>query len=189
MRVYLLGGHGVGKTHLARVISRKFSLKLLSEVARAQQSKAERPFDEIRCDPDSIDELQRGIFAEQIRIDVGAGDDFVSDRAFDNLGYAAENSECLPDLMADPRTMEYVRRVASGLVFFVRPLPQVKADGVRPSSDLDISSVHRIDGMVKFMLKLWGVRHVTIDTPHPADRWNNVRNVIRAALAAESKQP
>lgn len=188
MRVYFVGSTGVGKTWACRLTARKFGFRLLSEVARMENTRNESNFGELRKDIDAASAFQERVFREQIRMEEEAGDNFVSDRAFDNLAYAAQHAECLPKLMALPECREYVDKVAAGLVFFVRPLPFVTADGVRPVSDLDLRAVHCVDGMVKFMLEMWGVRYFPVDPESPKDRWTLIQNVIRLQLAAESRR-
>ncbi len=192
MRIYFLGGHGTGKTDLAKMTAAYLGYKLYTEVARRAVADTGKTLDELRTDLQALEALQRTISDEQLKIDDEAGDDFVSDRAFDNWAYAAEHTLGLGEILASPRAAKYIERVAGGLIFFVRPLLTVQSDGVRPKQDLNITSVERIDAMVQFMLEQWRVqyrmRYFSIENATPAARWNNVSNIIQLARAAESKK-
>ncbi len=198
MRVYFLGSHGSGKTDMVKHVAKRYPfLREFSEIARTEQAKSGRTLESLRTDLDGISAFQRRVFLEQMRVERGA-DDFVSDRAFDNLAYAADNAECLSELLDLPECTEYLEWVSGGLLFFVRPLASVEADGTRPSGDLAQGSAHRIDGMIKFMLE-GGLRgsngkslkfsYFTLDTPSFKDRWTTVSKAIALWGAAQSSRP
>lgn len=183
-RVYFVGSHSVGKTTLAKYVAHKYRLNLLTEVARLALAETERPFDELRVDLPAVCEYQREVFRRQIAAESAQRTGFVSDRAFDSLAYAAEHSSALREIVTDPSYFaeHYVRWVASGtVVFFVRPHRSLlREDGVRAGVDWD--SVLRIDGMVKFMLELWGCPYVSIDTPNMSERVRLVNYTLDARI-------
>lgn len=184
-----MGGHGVGKTKLVSKISQEYGLRLLSETARTELARTERSFDDLRTDLEAVSQYQRRVFSEQIRVEREAGDCFVSDRAFDNLAYLCAHGEGFGDLAKSQEAQDYARHVAAGLVFWVRPLPTVVADGVRAKTDLDLASVWRIDGMVQILLELFDIKGIPVSCHSFKDRWSLVRGVIDLKRQAESLKP
>ena len=185
MRVYLCGSHSVGKTTLARLVSRKYGLPLVNEVARTVLAEVEVPLVSLRTDLDAVGDYQRRVFAAQLAAE-RRHESFVADRAHDNVVYAAEHTTVLPDIMRSPEFNEYVEWVRGGLVLFLRPeRALLKDDGVRAAVDWE--SVVRIDGMVKFLLEMSEVRYLPIRGENMQERWRAASLVIDAALAAIPK--
>jgi len=85
-------------------------------------------FDALRTNLDAVTQFQRNVFAAQLEVGAGVAR-FVSDRAFDNLAYAAENAATgtAGKLWRSAGCRRYVRGIAEdvrlgrGAVFFVRP--------------------------------------------------------------------
>jgi hypothetical protein len=136
-----------------------------------------------------VGDYQRRVFERQIAIERMQDKGFVSDRAFDNLAYAAEHAMVLGDIMAEDSGIEvrsYMEWVCNGLVFFVRPHRSLlKEDGVRAGVDWD--SVVRIDGMVKLLLEQFRIRYLPIDTPSMQERIRAVEFVL-SRLGMEQQQ-
>lgn len=150
MRIYVCGAHSTGKTTLARHISQRTGLPMLCEVARQVMAEREMTLEQMRADLDAVNDYQRDVFTRQLAAEAGAGE-FVSDRAFDNLAYAARHSTILPELLNHPETPRYFERMRSALVFFVRPHRCLLTDdGTRERALWD--EVMRIDGMIDFLL-------------------------------------
>jgi len=164
MRVYFVGAHSTGKTTLARYVSRKYGVARITEMARAVLSEMESTFNAVRADIDLVDTYQREVFQRQVTAEKGDfPKGFVSDRAFDNLAYAAEHSRCLADLVDSEMFREYVEWVRGGTVFFVRPHKDlINEDGIRETPVWD--GMVRIDGMVKLLLELNRVDYVPIES-------------------------
>src|SRR3954466_16222325 len=102
MRIYFVGSHATGKTTMTRYVSRKWGLPMISEVARAVLAELETSLDALRTDMDLVAEYQQRVFARQMQVERLHGQrGFVSDRAFDNLAYAAEHTTVLADMMGD----------------------------------------------------------------------------------------
>lgn len=188
-RLYFVGGHGVGKTTLSKLVSERFGLRLLSETARTLLAETDSSLAIIRNDIGSVTRFQRAVFERQVLLERDVHSDFVSDRACDNLAYLCEHGESLHELAHSEACREYVEQVRGGLVFFVRPLPFVTADGTRPPSDLQLSSVHRIDGMVKLLLELFGIPYFPVDGYSLKDRWTLVEGVVRLYLQVHPGTP
>src|SRR5262245_33058023 len=92
MRIYFVGSHATGKTTLARYVSRRYGLPMISEVARAVLAEMETSLEALRTDMDLVAEYQERVFARQVAVEKQHQGRFVSDRAFDNLAYVAEHT-------------------------------------------------------------------------------------------------
>src|SRR5438105_10043681 len=106
MRIYFVGSHATGKTTLCRYVSRKYGLPMITEVARAVLAEMEASLDSLRTDMDLVAEYQRQVFERQVAVEKLQPGGFVSDRAFDNLAYAAEHTTIVADLLGDTSFQE-----------------------------------------------------------------------------------
>ena len=188
MRIYFVGSHATGKTTLCRFISRKYGLPMITEVARAVLAEMEASFDALRTDMDLVAEYQTQVFARQVAVERLHDGHFVSDRAFDNLAYAAEHTTIVADLMATPRFTEYMKWVSEGIVFFLRPHPSLlREDGVR--AGVTWESVLRIDGMVKLLLEQHRVSYLPVESVSMQERVRAAEFVLsREGLRASKAQ-
>ncbi len=169
MRIYLVGSHATGKTTLCRYISRRYGLPMITEVARAVLAEMEASFDALRTDMDLVAEYQTQVFARQVAVEKLHRGRFVSDRAFDNLAYAAEHTTIAADLLASPRFAEYMKWVSEGVVFFLRPHQSLlREDGVRAGVSWD--SVLRIDGMIKLLLEQHRLSYLPLESVSMQER-------------------
>lgn len=169
MRVYFIGSHATGKTTLCRYVSHRFRLPMITEVARLILAEQETNLDALRTDMDLVAEYQTRVFERQMQVERQHNGSFVSDRAFDNLAYAAEHTTIVADLLGDPRFHEYMEWVNGGVVFFLRPHPSLlKADGVRAGVSWD--EVVRIDGMVKLLLEQYRVKYLPVESVSMQER-------------------
>jgi hypothetical protein len=169
MRIYFVGAHATGKTTMTRYVSRKWGLPMITEVARAVLAELEAKLENLRTDMDLVAEYQKRVFERQVQVERLQHAGFVSDRAFDNLAYAAEHTTILGDLINDDHFRDYMRWVAEGVVFFVRPQRDLlKEDGVRASVTWD--SVLRIDGMIKLMLEQHRIPYLPLDSASMQER-------------------
>ncbi len=183
MRIYFVGSHATGKTTLCRYVSRRYGLPMITEVARAVLAEMETSFDALRTDIDLVCEYQRRVFERQVAIEKLHGGQFVSDRAFDNLAYAAEHTTSVADLLESERFREYMRWAAEGIVFFLRPHQSLlKDDGVRAGVSWD--SVLRIDGMIKLMLEQNRISYLPVESVSMQERVRAVEFVL-GRLGAE----
>lgn len=161
VRVYLVGAHSTGKTTMARWVRDVYGLPMISEVARGVLAEMEAQLDSLRSNVPVVDRYQREVFERQLAAEMAQPGSYVSDRAFCNLAYAAHHSTILSELVTDPRLVEYMDTVRSGLVFFVRPHKELLVDdGVRTDAVWD--EVVRIDGMVKLMLEWFDVPYIPV---------------------------
>ena len=189
MRIYFVGSHATGKTTLCRYVSRHYGLTMISEVARAVLAEMEASFDALRTDMDLVAEYQQRVFRRQIAIERLHDGDFVSDRAFCNLAYAAEHTTILPDLMSGEEFDSYMKWVSEGMVFFLRPHPSLlREDGVR--AGVSWESVLRIDGMVKLLLEQHRISYLPIESVSMQERVRAVEFVLkREGLKTAQKTP
>jgi nicotinamide riboside kinase len=179
-RIYLVGAHATGKTTLARWVRDHFGLPMISEVARAVLAEMEAKVDSLRTDVGLVNHYQKEVFVRQMQAEASLPGGFVSDRAFCNLAYAAQHATILPEVFADPRLRGYMESVASGIVFFVRPHRELLADdGVRER--LVWEEVVRIDGMVKFMLEMFAVPYIPLESLSMQERVRTVERVLSLA--------
>jgi len=179
-RIYLVGAHSTGKTTLARWIRDRYGLPMISEVARGVLAEMEEQLDAIRSNLDVVDRYQTMVFERQLAAEAEHEGPFVSDRAFCNLAYAAHHATVLGDLASDPRLREYMKRVEEGIVFFLRPHPELlSADGVR--AGVAWEEVVRIDGMVKLMLEMFRVPYLPVESLSMQERVRLVERVLDLA--------
>jgi hypothetical protein len=162
---------------------------MITEVARAVLAELEASLDALRTDVDLVADYQRRVFERQVAIEKLQTGGFVSDRAFDNLAYAAEHTTVVSDLLGSETFQDYMKWVARGIVFFVRPHPSLlKEDGVR--AGVDWSSVVRIDGMVKLMLEQYRIQYLPIESVSMQERVRVVEFVLgRVGLAEAAGDP
>jgi predicted ATPase len=193
MRIYFIGSHATGKTTLCRYVSKRYGLPMITEVARGVLAEMETSFDTLRTDVDLVGEYQERVFARQVATEKMIAErhegKFVSDRAFDNLAYAAEHTTTVATLMGDQRFRDYMTWVSQGTVFFLRPHPSLlKEDGVRAGVSWD--SVVRIDGMIKLLLEQHRVQYLPVESVSMQERVRAVEFVLgRAGLqAAQAKK-
>jgi nicotinamide riboside kinase len=169
MRIYLTGTHSSGKTTLARYVSQRYNIPMLTEVARAVLVENEIPISRLRADIGLVNDYQREVISRQIRIEKEKLGSFVSDRAFDGLAYAAEHSTITEEMFNSPSFKEYIDWIKGGTIFFVRPNKNLLIDdGVRETPTWD--SVVRIDGMIKMLLEIFGVSYLPIETGSMQER-------------------
>ncbi|HUR28377.1 MAG TPA: AAA family ATPase [Planctomycetota bacterium] len=180
VHIYLVGSHSTGKTTLARWIRDRYGLPMISEVARGVLAEMESPLDQIRSNLDVVDRYQTQVFARQIAAEREQTGDFVSDRAFCNLAYAAHHSTVLAQLCSSPSFGEYMSSVRTGIVFFLRPHRELLAeDGVRAAVAWE--EVLRIDGMVKLLLEMHAVPYIPCESLSMQERVRLIESVLALA--------
>ncbi len=189
MRCYFIGAHSTGKTTMANYVAKKYGIPMLTEVARSILAERELSMDTLRHDLETVDSFQRDIFFRQVKAEEGK-DSFVSDRSFDNLAYAAQHARILRSVLETPEAVAYVDglRREDVVIFFVRPVRStMREDGVREEVVWD--ELNRIDGMVKFMLEMWGLRYYQISTGSMQERARFVDAVISNHAGNPGGQP
>jgi nicotinamide riboside kinase len=179
MRVYFIGSHSTGKTTIARYVADKYKIPLLNEVARQVLAERELSMDKLRCDMNGVDSFQKEVFLRQIK-EEKERDNFVSDRSFDNLAYAAQHASVLREVLSDKRLGSYLDRLRQkdSYLFFVRPSKSTMInDGVR--EQVEWEGIVAIDAMVKFMLEMWDLRYMCLSSPNMQERVRTIDAVLR----------
>jgi nicotinamide riboside kinase len=181
-RVYLVGAHSTGKTTLARYIRDHYGLPMISEVARSILAELETSLDRLRSDVEGVSRYQWEVFRRQIDAERRMKSGFVSDRAFCNLAYMANHALNMAEVYRDPLLDEYMKSVAEGVVFFVRPHRELLSDdGVRAAVSWE--EVLTIDGMVKLFLEMWGIPYVTLTALSMQERVRTIDAVLNLKMA------
>ena len=178
MKIYLAGAHSVGKSTLARYISEKYKLPMITEVARQILSENEYDLASLRTNLDLVDSYQSEVFYRQIK-EESKYDYFVSDRSFDNLAYAAQHSRVLKKILESNELKEYIASLnnKNTIIFFVRPSrATLKDDGVREKLNWD--GIVAIDAMVKFLLEMFELPYFQINFDNMQERVRMVDTVL-----------
>ena len=190
LRVYIAGSHSTGKTTLARWTSRTYGLPLVTEVARAVLAELELPLETLRVDLDRTRHFQREVFRRQAVAEDEAGERFVSDRAFDNLAYAAHHTLSLAEIIKEEHAWEYAKRLQAqhAVVFFVRPHRDLlKDDGVRAVGSWE--EIIRIDGMVKILLEMHNIDYIAVESLNMAERARTMRAAMKLLGVPPTSSP
>lgn len=182
MKVYFIGAHAVGKSTLARYVSQKYNIPMISETARMVLSEQELQIDSLRCDLEIADSYQQQVFDRQIA-EEQKYDSFVSDRSIlDVLAYSCQHARILRALVVRPELQEYVNQLREQFIIFVRPSKAtMRSDGVRESLTWD--GIIEIDAMLKFMLCMWDIPHFQINMSNIQERVK----LIDAVLSLQQK--
>ena len=176
--VYFVGAHRTGKTTLCKWASQQWNLPQINEVATTVLNEMALTLDQIRVDPKLAADFQKTIFKRQLAAERAFGKEpYCSDRAFDNLAYAAEHTAALPDILASVELKSYIDHVKGGVIFFTRPHPSLMVKD-KVNVNVDWEEINRIDGMCKFMMKMWGIQYIPISSPSFDERTNTVSSVL-----------
>jgi nicotinamide riboside kinase len=161
MRVYFVGGHAVGKSLLSRYVSEKYNLRMIHETARTVLSEFEIPFTVLRADIEKVNDYQIRVFDKQVQVENEYKDNFVSDRAFDNIAYAAEHSMISSEVFNGEAFKRYMDWIKDGIIFFIRPHKELMSnDGCREQGSWE--DIVSIDAMIKFILETSNIQYVPL---------------------------
>lgn len=184
MRIYICGAHSCGKTTLAHYIADKYKIPMITEVARQVLSENEYNLSSLRTNLDIVDSYQEQVFYRQLSEEKKYAE-FVSDRSFDNLAYAAQHSRILKKLLDSKELREYIASLRENnvVIFFVRPSKvTLKADGVRESLNWD--GIVAIDAMVKFLLEMFELPYYQINMDNMQERSRMIDSVLQIKRSA-----
>jgi nicotinamide riboside kinase len=175
MRIYFIGCESSGKTTLARYISKRLNLTMLSEVARTVLAERELSVDSLRSNLDEVNSYQEEIFFRQVKEESKYENNFVSDRSFDNLAYAAKYSTIFKKLIDSKECKDYITQLKKGIdegetkIFFVRPFKSIlKNDGVRETVSWE--NAVGVDAMIKLLTQLFDIKCINIQTDSMQER-------------------
>lgn len=178
MKIYLAGAHSSGKTTLARYISTKYNLPLITEVARSILAEEEMNLKELRVNLDLVDSYQEKIFQRQIQKEKELKN-FVSDRSVDCLAYTAQHSRVLSKIVKSKEYEDYIESIKSkdSIIFYVKPCKETLApDGVR--EELSWEGVIAIDSMIKYIFEQNDIPHIQINTSNMQERARIVDSIL-----------
>lgn len=179
MKIYICGAHSCGKTTLAHYISEKYGLTMITEVARQVLSENEFNLNSLRTNLEIVDSYQEQVFHRQLT-EEKKHQNFVSDRSFDNLAYAAQHSRILKKLLDSQELKDYINSLKERdvIIFFVRPSKAtLKADGVR--EPLNWEGIIAIDAMVKFLLEMFELPYYQINMENMQERTRMIDAVLQ----------
>lgn len=184
-RVYFVGAQSTGKTTLAEFIANYLGWRLIKEQAREvirDFCRLEYPLAEIRKNLYKAEDFQREILKRQIAAEDEAVGDYVSDRAFDNIVYAAHYTIASADIKNTLEFQSYLSglRSSDAIIFFIRPHESLLAiDNVR--TDADWKDVCQIDGMIEYILESERIPYIPLESPSMKSRVRTVLGVLHAA--------
>jgi len=177
MRIYFIGAHSTGKTTIARYTAKRMGLPLITEVARGVLAELELSLDTLRTDLDTVTTYQREVLLRQIATEQRHPQGFVSDRAFDNIAYAAHHTLATKEFMSSELFSDYIETLRQGVIFFVRPHKELlKTDGVRAAVAWE--EVLVIDGMVKLLLEIYDMRYIPMTCVNMQERVRMVDTIV-----------
>lgn len=154
---------------------------MISEIARTVLSEYETTLQALRSNVNTIGEYQRAVFFRQIETEQQYKNGFVSDRAHDNLAYAADHTNELWSLMNTLEYRSYVEKLRTNVstIFFIRPHKSLMTnDGIRESVHWD--SINKIDGMIKFLLECGNIPYISIYSPLQQERTKTIDYILTA---------
>jgi nicotinamide riboside kinase len=190
MKIYTVGSASTGKTSLAKYISEKYNLPLITEAARQILAEREWSIDSLRADLQKVNQYQREVFYRQLQEEKKyEGQNFISDRGFDFLCYTLQFSRIGPEILATKEWQEYLESLKKDnvLILFIRPHKSlVKKDGVR--ENLSWKASVAIDAMTKMLLQMFSLKYFQIDCVSMQERTNLADNIIDLFLAKEEKK-
>ena len=184
LRIAFVGADSTGKSTIARWCKTNLNLPLINEVARQVIGELETNFPALRADLDATTAYQAEVFKRQVQVSLSHKGGYVSDRAHDNLVYAAAFANDYHTLIQSDDLARYLDHLEDVLIFFVRPHKSLlKNDGVR--APVKWRDIVRIDGMIHLLLRSLVVpktgkplRYFEIVSPILLDRVELVRNVV-----------
>jgi nicotinamide riboside kinase len=164
MKIALVGASSTGKSTLASLLSRKYSMPLIREQARVVLAEMGMTLSEIRVDPELIIRFQNTVLEYQIASELECADSgFISDRSvFDNLTLYLRHCPLTPERIDYYRgtILDHYSEYPYDYLIFLRPgeFP-VKDDGVRTP---DPFYQAQVDGMILTILRLFSVPYVEV---------------------------
>jgi len=183
MRIYFTGSHGIGKSTLSKYFSEKYKLNMLSEVARMVLSGKELHIDSLRSNLDVVNDYQSSIFHRQLQ-EENKYKDFVSDRSIlDCLAYSCQHASILSELINSEELKLYIEELKKPdvFIFFIRPIKAALVqDGVRETISWD--GIVSIDGMIKFLLEMNGLRYFQINTDNMQERVRLINAILSTSI-------
>ena len=182
-RVYFIGAHSTGKTALSSFIAKKLQWPYILEQARVVLAEKGWKLAEFDKDLDKAAEFQRLVIQKQLAEEERLQDEnFISDRGFDGIAYAAANTLIASEIRNSLDFNEYLSdfRTFGSTTFFVRPHEKlIENDGIR--GDISWSSICRIDGMLEYILETERIPYIPLESMSMKSRVRTIEGVLHAA--------
>lgn len=181
-RVYFVGAHSTGKTALSSFMAKKLGWAYIEEQARAILADKKWHLMDINKRLDWAAEFQLEVWRRQRAAEEAITDDFISDRSFDVIAYAASTSLVAKEIRRSLLFQEYLGdlQVFGSITFFVRPQVDLIADdSVRVEADW--GAINRIDGMIEYILETEGIPYIPLESLSMKSRVRTVEGVLHAA--------
>ena len=182
-RVYFVGAQSTGKTTLSSLVATRLRWSYIPEQARVVLSEKGWKLGDFAKDLYKAAEFQRLLIQRQLAEEQKLqGEDFVSDRAFDGIAYAAASTLIASELYNSLDFKEYLGdfQTFGSIVFFVRPHVQlIEQDMVGP--DACWESICRIDGMLEYVLEIEKIPYIPLESMSMKSRVRTVEGVLHAA--------
>lgn len=186
-KVYIIGASGVGKTTLAKYISEKFGLPLLSGATALAHKELGTNFDQLFTDMDAADSYQLEVWRQQMRLEEPYwkldGGGFVSDRSFDLMSYTARIASCAWQIARSDEFRTYIDRMRKDAICILirrHPLLHVTPDG-RRDRFLTPEWQLAVEGVVEYLLESNEIRYAVLDTPSWKDRVRTAEMIVSLA--------
>ena len=188
----MVGAHCTGKTTLAKRISDEYNIPIIDETARGVLRRNCWNLDDLRKDIDIVNEYQKQILEEQVAAERNAFaqnvTDFVADRAFDCMAYAAAHASNLYQLKHSSSWNWYKKWIQQNdvTIFFLRPNKEVflnsEPDEERESiisKEIFFAGMERIDAMLEFLMEYESFKHISIHTNDFEKRVECVKYMVK----------
>ena len=181
-RVYFIGAHSTGKTTLSGFMAKKLGWRYIPEQARFILEEKKWNLADIRADMNWAAEFQIDIWKRQREAEESSGADFISDRSFDSIAYAASTCLIARGLRNSIEFKEYLEDLRShgSITFFLRPQPSLLR-GDELIGECEWADINRIDGMIEYILETEGIPYIPLESLSMKSRVRTVEGVLHAA--------
>lgn len=190
MRVYLLGASGVGKTTISNLIQKSIGLIKLGSAARETLAEMGIDRENLKRDLLLANEFQERVWARQEQMEQVAGDNFISDRAFDALAYTVLQSTCAWKIARSEYFARQINEMRFGdrvFTFFVRPSREVWESACKHAAKsgdvqahwMNWDEVIAVDSMIRIVLEANDVPYIPVESPSLQTRERQVVNTLK----------
>lgn len=180
MKVYFTGAECTGKSTLARYVSEKYNLKMITEVARKVLSEKESNFETIRGNIKLVNDYQNQVFHKQLEIENQLEDNYCSDRsAIDAIAYSITHTTIGANLIHSSEFQGYIKILQNknNIIFNISPHKSLMtADGVRESLNWD--HMVSINTIIKFVMDMYEIPYIQIDSPNLKERIKIIESIL-----------
>lgn len=168
MRIYFVGSHSTGKTTLARTLADRLGFRFQEESARQILRENGLRVDDLRKSVELTNQFQTDVlerqWANETHLLAMGVEDYVCDRGFDNMAYAAEHASNLYILRHSVTWGKYRNLMCSGQakIFFLRPEVTL-LDNTDPDREtVTWKGMQRIDAVINCIMNYEGMQYKEI---------------------------